>query len=168
MRTLVLFSSRHKWISLSQFKLGFPKLRLRKFSTVPARNGISVYSPCSDNGRTFAALNGIVLPSRNLTDKTATLRYSARLEATQIISTTCFRQFRAGSSGFQTGPYGCEKGVSAGWVSCSPEPAKATVDKDKVNTAIAYFFTRYFLFIPRYLWTCDGESRQRIRRFDDH
>src|SRR5580698_5251422 len=59
---------------------------------------------------------------------------------------------------FMTVPAACKRAV----VSCSPGPAKAKVDKDKVNKAIAYFI-KHFLFIPRYFvgQLVKGEIRPR-------
>src|SRR5580704_8407827 len=59
---------------------------------------------------------------------------------------------------FMTVPAACKRAV----VSCSPGPAKAKVDKDKVNKAMAYFI-KHFLFIPRYFvgQLVKGEIRSR-------
>src|SRR5271165_5081941 len=47
---------------------------------------------------------------------------------------------------FMTRPAACKRAVEF----CCPGPANAKLPKDNVNKAIAYFFTKHSLSIPRY------------------
>lgn len=97
MRTLTLLICRHSGYPCSKFKFGLPESRLRKLKAFYCAGEVPMlrYSQ-SDNGRTIAALDrrGFSLrkPHRQGRDSSISgVPGSPR----RIISTTCFRQFRA-------------------------------------------------------------------------